>query len=68
MFSNAQKSTGINDRFFHLVRQSVDNETVRVVAVVAVKLASVAPTILEIERLNKTYRDYSSHHHNHIGI
>ena len=38
------------------------------VAVIAVELVTVNPTILEMERFNKTYRDYSSHHRNHIGV
>ena len=37
-------------------------------APIAHDLCSIDPTILEIERFNKTYRDHSSHHRNHIGV
>ena len=44
------------------------NQYVRTVCDVAANILGFNPTILPIERFNKTYRDYSSHHRNNIGV
>ena len=46
---------------------AVDDKYTAELAVIAARILDIDPTILTAEKFIKTYRDYQSHHRQHLG-